>query len=133
VNPNHEKNHEKTGHRWQSLLVSRVARKVPNVRHLDLDLYQYCEKCKSIEVMIENEGVDSIQNVAFKNSEMTRYISMSMRDPVPVMLVQHTEYDVRLSVWVDDIYTSEPQFVMSGGWDLLEKTLNRFHEMHECQ
>jgi hypothetical protein len=45
-------NEERSHYRYVSTL-SYWARRVPGVRHLDLDLYQYCPRCKQPEAFCE--------------------------------------------------------------------------------
>lgn len=82
--------------------------------------------------MIENESVLSLDDVSFKNSEMTRRLASGMTRKVPVMLIQHTIDDVKMSIWIDNLTSITPQYVIEGGWGDLDKCLNRFHERHTC-
>lgn len=91
----------------RDLTFSRFMRTVEGVRHLDLDLYQYCPSCSRIQVVFEATATRG-----FKNTTMTRALAAQLN--VPMILVQHAYSDVEFKHDVDVTYWGVGKWSTSG-------------------
>ena len=88
-------NRERSGAR--DLSFSSAMRRVPNVRHADLDLYQYDPATREVEVVFE------VSSDPRKSSDLTRRIARRLQAYAVLLIhryndVRH-EHPVTVSVW----------------------------------
>lgn len=117
-------NIERTGQRDDT--VSSFVRHIPNVRHIDVDMLQVCERCKRVQVLFEASA---------DPRKATTYLRNLQRDltyPTIVLRVIHTAFDrdhshpVKVTTWVSG--QKSPEITMS--WSGLDQWLNRARDWH---
>lgn len=91
----------------RDLTFSRFMRTVEGVRHLDLDLYQYCPECMKVQVVFEATATRG-----FKNTSMTRNLAEQLG--VGCILIQHAYSDVNFTRDVDITYWAADKLKTSG-------------------
>lgn len=126
-NPGTRRNAERTGQRKVTRL-SKAARTVENVRHVDIDLFQYCPSCKKPQAFFEVKS----KPVSSWEWEQTRRLAESFGHGCVAVLVVETWYgDIGVSVYDPEI--SEVQgLVWSGDEAGLVKVLESIRDTHEC-
>ena len=121
-------NRERSGTR--DLCVSAALRRVPDVRHADLDFYQYCPLCRVTEVVLEASSDPR------KASDLSR--RMGKKIGAHTLLIIHRygdiehEHPVTISVWDPSGVKLIDKRVMS--WSEFLKLMHDFHDLHllEC-
>lgn len=117
-------NRERTGTR--DLCVSSALRRVPDVRHIDVDFLQYCPLCRKIEVVMEASSDPR------KASDLARRIGKQLT--ATTLLIIHTydddehEHPVLISTWNPDGQKILSKVEMS--WTDYLELLHAYHELH---
>jgi hypothetical protein len=126
-------NEERTGER-NFLPLSSAAREVFGVRHQDIDLFQYCPRCKHPEVFIE-----ATSSTRDKYTHPLRIVASMCG--VPTLLVRHEwndihhQYPVDVSIWYahQTGKNDEPDLRIEGvPWSDVQEYLRFLHTNHEC-
>lgn len=126
-------NEERTGER-NFLPLSKAAREVFGLRHQDVDLVQYCNRCKNPEVFIE-----ATSSTGFKYTQPLRIIATKC--DAPTVLIRHEwgdvdhEHPVDLYLWNPDRTgrEDEPDKILHGAtWDQFRSLLSSIHQKHNC-
>lgn len=117
-----------------NLPLSRAARRVPGLRHIDIDLVQWCRRCREPEVYIE------ATSAAEKNTQVTRILASHAG--APTILLRHA-YDDRELEHPVHIYLWEPgrverhdepdQEIVNTTWKKFQEVLLWLHRKHECE
>lgn len=114
--------------------LSRAARDVFGVRHQDIDLVQYCPRCKHPTLFME-----STSSTGPKYTEVLRIIAE--RFDAPVLMIRHAWNDVQhqhpvdLYLWEPGniMRNAEPDKVLEGtNWEAVKSVMLNTHERHEC-
>lgn len=117
-----------------NLALSRAARGVFGLRHMDVDLYQLCKYCRRPELFIE-----STSKVGFKNTRDLRVLGTICGSPT--LLVKHVfndvlhEHPIDMFLWEpgrtgrDDLPDEE---LRNGSWGNLQSYLLLASERHSC-
>lgn len=126
-------NVERSGER-NFMPLSSAARGVFGVRHQDIDLVQYCPRCKRPEILIE-----ATSSTGSKYTQVLRIIG-SLCD-APVLMVRHEWGDVKHEHPID-MYLWEPgntsrdavpdQTLEGTPWSSLKSAMLNIHERHRC-
>lgn len=126
-NPGTRRNSERTGQRKLTRL-SKVARTVDNVRHVDVDLLQYCAACKNPEAVFEVKS----KPVSVWEWEQVRRLAGHFGHGCIAALVIETWYgDIGISIY--DTRTGEIDGVRwSGDEQALVKVMEDARDRHEC-
>lgn len=127
MNPGTWRNAERTGERKVTRL-STVARTIPRVRHVDIDLVQYCPKCKKPQVFAE---VKSHVIPDSQWDQMRRHADAYGHKCIALLVVEVPDSEL-LGVRV---YTSEDKKLTEVVWgdeEHLGRVLARARDIHEC-
>lgn len=118
------RNVERTGRR-QVTRLSTLARKVGNVRHMDLDLIQWCPRCKRPELFAEVKG----RQVSTWEWEQTRRHAAYYGHGCLAILVIEKAGDVGCLVYdsADDTISGR-----QSGEEYLTSVLERARDIHVC-
>lgn len=117
-------NRERTGTR--DLCVSAALRRVPDVRHIDIDYVQYCNQCRKIEVVMEASSDPR------KASDLARRIGKQLT--ATTLLIIHSDGDedhqrpVLISTWSPTGLKILSKVEMS--WSDYLDLLHGYHELH---
>lgn len=117
-------NIERTGAR--DLCVSAALRRVPDVRHVDVDFTQYCPLCRKIEVVIEASADPR------KASDLARRIARQL-DAVTLLIIHRYnddkhEHPVIISTWNRDGVKELNKDELS--WLEFVNLMHGYHELH---
>jgi len=128
TNPGTSRNVERTGKRKVTRL-STVARGVEHVRHVDIDLFQFCPDCKKPEAFFEVKS----KPVSAWEWEQTRRLAESFGHGCVAVLVVETWYgDIGLSVYDPGAGDDVPSVMWSGDESNLVKVLEAARDVHVC-
>ena len=116
-----------------NLPLSRACREIPGLRHIDVDMVQWCKDCKQPEVFVE------ATSAAVKNTLVTRIIASYCG--APTLLLRHS-YDDRDHEYEVSVYLWEPgkvrrndrpdQELLNVPWSKFQDILMWLHRKHEC-
>lgn len=128
VLPGTRRNIERTGERHVTRLSS-VARRVENVRGIDVDYVQYCPRCRSPQVFCEVKSRD----VHDREWEQVRIFARHWGNGCIALLVieppqQYLGYRAYYSS--TDLFMAHPVY---GSEDDLQRKLEHARDIHECQ
>lgn len=125
--------HKDTGFR-NNLGLSRACREIPGLRHIDVDMVQWCRDCKQPEVFIESTSS------AVKQTQVTRIIATHCN--APTMLLKHsfddTEHEYEVSIYIWDPgklgrFDEPDRKLVNVPWSKMQEVLLWFHNRHECE
>ena len=117
------RNRERTGQRYVSK-TSAIARKIPRVRHTDVDLTQWCPKCKRPEAFIEVKRY----LVSDHEWDQARRHAAFYSHGCIAMLVIETLDSIGVKTWEEGTISD----VAWGGEELLVEVLERARDVHGC-
>lgn len=126
-------NEERSGQR-NFMPLSKAAREVFGVRHQDIDLVQYCSRCKRPELFME-----STSSTGNKYTQVLRIIAEKF--DAPVLMIRHEWNDVRhehpvdLYLWLPGniMKNVDPDQTLEGtDWGAVKAVMLNTHERHEC-
>lgn len=117
------RNVERTGQRYVSKL-SMIARTVENVRHIDLDLMQYCQFCKKPQLFAEVKR----RLVSDTEWAQTRMLARDYKCIGLLVIEAGDNIGVRIYTSADEEITE----VIWGGEDYLARILERARDVHAC-
>lgn len=122
-----------TGFR-NNLALSRACREVDGLRHTDIDMTQWCARCKGIELLIEATSA-----VGHKQTQITRIIATHCG--VPTMLLKHSfddhqhQYEVSVYIWEPGRtgrFDEPDRELLNISWSKFQSVLSWFHRQHTC-
>lgn len=114
--------------------LSKAAREIDGLRHIDVDLVQWCKDCLQPELLIESTSAHK------KNTQITRIIAAGCG--APTMLLRHAYDDqnhedpVDIYIWQPGNvgYRDKPDRTLEAvTWKKLQEVLRWFHTTHECE
>lgn len=122
-------NRERSGAR--DLCVSAALRRIPDVRHVDVDFVQYCPLCRSVEVVIEASSDPR------KASDLARRIAKQLTATTLLLIHKYGddnhEHPVTVSTWKRDGVKTRDKVEMS--WGEFLSVMHTYHLEHigtEC-
>lgn len=121
-------NVERTGTR--DLTLSRALRLVPDVRHVDIDMIQYCPKCRKVEVVVEASADPR------KASDIARRVGKQLTATTVLIIHRYNdddrEHPVIVSTWTFAGLKVLDKREMS--WTEYLQLMHDFHTYHleEC-
>ena len=127
MNPGTYRNVERTGERKVTRL-SAVARRVSGVRHVDIDLVQWCPRCKKPQMFAEVKS-HLIPDTQWE--QMRRHADVYGHRCIALLVVEAPESEL---VGVR-VYTSEDKKLNGIVWgdeEYLRRVLARARDIHEC-
>jgi hypothetical protein len=117
-------NVERTGTR--DLTLSRALRKIPDVRHIDIDMLQYCPLCRKIEVVVEASADPR------KASDLARRVGKQLTANTVLIIHRYNDddqqYPVIVSTWTPTGLKVYDKREMS--WDEYLQLMHDFHTYH---
>ena len=119
------RNQERTGQRHVTQL-SGLARKVEGVRHCDLDLYQFCPRCKRPELFAE---VKSRLVSRWEWEQARRHAAYYGHGCLAILVIEGRE---SLGVTVYDSADNTISDVNWSGAGYLTSVLERARDIHVC-
>lgn len=125
MNPGTRRNAERTGQRKVTKL-SAAARTIEGVRHVDIDLMQYCPSCKRPEAFFEVKS----SPVSSWEWEQTRRLATSF-GCVAVLVVEPWYGDIGTSVYDPSVGVVEG-VTWAGDETGLLRVLEAARDRHEC-
>jgi hypothetical protein len=117
------RNKERTGQRYVSK-TSAIARKIQRVRHVDIDLTQYCPKCKRPQAFME---VKRYLVSDHEWDQMRRHAAFYSHGCVAILVVETLD-DIGVKTWDDGVISD----VTWGGEEHLITVLEQARDVHEC-
>lgn len=123
-----------TGFR-NNLALSRACREVDGLRHIDVDMVQWCRDCLQPELFIEATSA-----AGHKQTRVTRIIASHCG--APTMLLKHSfddadhEYEVSVYIWEPGRlgrFDEPDRELLNVPWSKLQEILKWFHTQHECE
>lgn len=117
-------NIERTGTR--DLCVSAALRRVPDVRHVDVDFTQYCPLCRKIEVVIEASADPR------KASDLARRIARQL-DATTLLIIHRYNDDNHEHPVIVTTWSRDGQKVLNKAeisWSEFVDLMHVYHELH---
>jgi len=122
-NPGTARNKERTGQRYVSR-TSAVARKIRHVRHVDIDLTQYCPKCKRPQAFME---VKRYLVSDHEWDQMRRHAAFYSHGCVAILVIETLD-DIGVKTWDEGTISD----VTWGGEEHLMSVLEGARDAHVC-
>lgn len=122
-NPGTARNRERTGQRYVSK-TSAIARKIRNVRHTDVDLTQWCPKCKRPECFIE---VKRYLVSDHEWDQVRRHAAFYSHGCIAILVIETLD-SIGIKTYEDGTVSD----VTWGGEDVLVEVLVRARDVHGC-
>ena len=117
-------NRERSGDR--DLTFSSAMRRVPNVRHADLDLYQYDPATREVEVVFE------VSSDPRKSSDLTRRIARRLQAYAVLLIHRYNDHEHRFPVTVS-VWDPSGRKILSKAemqWHEFIKYAEHLHDLH---
>lgn len=121
------RNRERSGERHVSRLSS-IARKVCDVRGIDIDYVQYCPECKAPQAFCEVKSYD----VYDKEWEQVRSFARHWGNGCIALLVIEAERRLGYKHYLSSthLYMAHPTWCDEAG---IQRVLEQARDIHECQ
>ena len=125
MSPGTWRNTERTGQRTVTKL-STVARQIDKVRHVDIDLTQWCPRCKRPQVFAE---VKRYLVSDYEWEQVRRHAAFYSHDCIAILVIETLD-DIGVKVYdpAFDLLTD----VTWGGEEYLTRVLERARDIHVC-